>query len=75
MDAIRRFKEAIEQHRDRVYTLAYYHLGHSQEAEDVTQEALVRLWEHSEEVGARESPRPWLIRVTRNLCVDRHRQE
>ncbi len=73
MDTIRRFKEAIEQHRDRVYTLAYYHLGHSQEAEDVTQEALVRLWEHWEEIGARESARPWLIRVTRNLCMDRHR--
>ena len=74
MDAIRRFKEAIEQHRDRVYTLAYYHLGHSQEAEDVTQEVLVRLWEHWEEVGSRQSPRPWLIRVTRNLCIDRHRR-
>jgi DNA-directed RNA polymerase specialized sigma24 family protein len=56
MDTIRRFTEAIEQHRDRVYTLAYYHLGQSQEAEDVTQEALVRLWEHWEEVGAHASP-------------------
>ncbi len=74
MDAIRRFRQAIEQHRDRVYTLAYYHLGNSQEAEDVTQEALVRLWEHWEEVGSRQSPRPWLIRVTRNLCIDRHRR-
>ncbi len=74
MDAIRGFRQAIEQHRDRIYTLAYYHLGHSQEAEDVTQEVLVRLWEHWEEVGSRQSPRPWLIRVTRNLCIDCHRR-
>lgn len=74
MDAIRRFTEAIEQHRDRVYTLAYYHLGQRQEAEDVTQEALVRLWEHWDEVGNRESARPWLLRVTHNLCMDYHRR-
>jgi RNA polymerase sigma-70 factor (ECF subfamily) len=44
------------------------------EAEDVAQEALLRLWRSAEglEVGP-QGVRPWLRRVVSNLCVDRMR--
>ncbi|MCZ7595283.1 MAG: sigma-70 family RNA polymerase sigma factor [Hyphomicrobium sp.] len=44
------------------------------EAEDVAQEAMLRLWRSADglEVGAL-GVRPWLRRVVSNLCVDRMR--
>jgi len=59
-------------HQRRVFTFASYLLGNRAEAEDVTQEVLLRLWRHRSRV-----PEPhagaWLLRVTRNACVDRVR--
>ncbi len=60
---------AVDRHQRRVYTFAHYFLGNRHEAEDVTQEVLVRLWRRG---GAVEPAAllPWLLRVTRNACYD-----
>ena len=63
------FEEAARRHQGRVYTFAHYFLGNREEAEDVTQEVLLRLWRHGLEL-ADEAVRPWLLRVTRNACYD-----
>lgn len=60
---------AVERHRSRVFAFAYQVLSDREEAEDVTQEVLLKLWTHrgqveSERLGA------WLRRVTRNACYD-----
>lgn len=67
------FEKTVDQHRDRVFTYAWYCLGDRDDAEDVTQEVLVRLWRHW---GELEEARvvPWLIHVTRNLCIDTMRR-
>lgn len=64
-----RFRKLVEQHQHRVYTFSYYFLGNKAEAEDVTQEVLLRLWRHIESVEP-ESAGAWLTRVTRNACYD-----
>lgn len=65
----KRFRTLVDQHRHRVYTFAYYSLGNREEAEDVTQEVLIRLWKHRE--GVKEQTLPaWLSRVTKNACID-----
>ncbi len=63
----------MERLSSRVYTLARYSLGSPQDAEDVTQEVFIRLWENwaSIDVARVEG---WLIRVTSNACVDFRRQ-
>jgi RNA polymerase sigma-70 factor, ECF subfamily len=60
---------AVARYQRRVYTFAHYFLGNWQEAEDVTQEVLLRLWRRG---GAVEPAAllPWLLRVTRNACYD-----
>lgn len=63
------FRTIIEQYRHLIYTLSYYYLGKSEDAEDVTQEVLVRLWKNWHKVE-RNNLQPWLVRVTRNACVD-----
>lgn len=54
---------------------AYRILGDQAEAEDVTQEALLRLWRLAKdwETG-RAKVTTWLYRVVSNLCVDRLRK-
>ncbi|MFQ5511203.1 MAG: RNA polymerase sigma factor [Candidatus Krumholzibacteriia bacterium] len=63
------FRILVDQHRHRVYTFAYYSLGNREEAEDVTQEVLVRLWKNREELNT-ATLGAWIRRVTRNACID-----
>lgn len=49
--------------------------GDRAEAEDVTQEAMLRLWRAAPGWRAGEAkPRTWLYKVTANLCIDRLRK-
>jgi RNA polymerase sigma factor (sigma-70 family) len=63
------FESAVAEHGRRVFTLAVYLLNDREEAEDVTQEVLVRLWRRGAEVDPGRLG-AWLARVTRNHCID-----
>jgi len=57
------------------YRLAARMLGDLAEAEDVAQEALLRLWKIAPDWRAGEAKiSTWLYRVTSNLCLDRLRK-
>ncbi len=62
---------AVLRHHRIVYRVAYSLLRDGHEAEDVTQEAFMRLWQHGGGIRAR---REWLLTVTRNACLDRLRK-
>jgi RNA polymerase sigma factor (sigma-70 family) len=59
-----------------VYAHACRMLNDSAEAEDVAQEAMLRLWRHAPgwDIDGGASVRTWLYRVTANLCIDRLRK-
>jgi RNA polymerase sigma-70 factor (ECF subfamily) len=63
----------MERLSSRVYSLARYSLGSAQDAEDITQEVFIRLWENWDRVDP-ERVEGWLIRVTSNACVDFRRK-
>jgi RNA polymerase sigma-70 factor (ECF subfamily) len=65
----RAFQEFLQTNQDRVFSYAWYFLRHREDAEDVTQEAFVRLWRQgptTDDAGRQA----WLRRVVHNLCVD-----
>ncbi len=70
------FAGLVERHLDRCVTIARRSLGGAQsEAEDVAQDAMMRLWRHAprwESGRARVST--WLYRVVVNLCIDHARK-
>jgi RNA polymerase sigma-70 factor, ECF subfamily len=68
------FRSLVDKHLSGVLAVARRMLRDDAEAEDVTQEALLRLWRSADglEVGP-QGLRPWLRRVVSNLCVDRMR--
>ena len=69
----RGFERAVALHKDRVHAYATMMLRDAVEAQDVAQEALVRLWRHRQRVDE-PGARPWLTRTAHNLCVDRLRR-
>ena len=70
------FREAIGAYAALLHRIAYRMTGDAHEAEDIAQEAMLRLWDHAPKLGAREGPvklGAWLKRVTMNLAFDRLR--
>ncbi|MCC3304187.1 sigma-70 family RNA polymerase sigma factor [Sneathiella sp. HT1-7] len=55
---------------DRSYHLALRILGDNSLAEDMAQEAFIKLWKQAPKWQAKAQIRTWLHRVTHNLCVD-----
>jgi RNA polymerase sigma-70 factor (ECF subfamily) len=68
------FRTLVDRHLAGVLAVARRMLRDDAEAEDVAQEAMLRLWRSADglEVGP-PGLRPWLRRVVSNLCVDRMR--
>ncbi len=65
----RDFRDLAEEYGGRIFTYARYSLRHREDAEDVTQEVLVRLWKHKDSIEP-ASMATWVMRVTRNLVID-----
>jgi len=68
------FDELVTRHRGRVLAIAHRFLGPSDDAEDIAQEAFLRLYR------ARERYRPsarfttFLFRIVANLCIEKGRK-
>lgn len=70
------FHAIVDRHMIAVHRLAYRMLGDAASAEDVTQEALLRLWDHADRWQAGGiGIAAWLRRVATNLCLDRLRRQ
>lgn len=73
-------RDAARHLTGRLLPRAYRHasrvLGNPSEAEDVAQEAMLRLWRAASDwrPDGRAAPGTWLHRVVANLCVDRLRR-
>lgn len=69
-----RFDRILECQRHRVYGFALRCLRDPDDAEDITQEAFLRLWRRGPDLDD-ERLIGWLICVTHNLCIDRSRRD
>jgi len=67
------FEHAVLEHKDRVHAYAVMMLRDVEEARDVSQEALIRLWENWRRIDE-TGRKAWLMRITHNLCIDRIRR-
>ena len=62
------FQEAVERYGDMVFRLAYSYLKNRADAEDVMQEALLKLYVEPRDFQSPEHEKHWLLRVAVNEC-------
>lgn len=72
MSCLSTFEQQVSAHKDTVYRIARSMLKDKAAAEDVTQDVLVTLWEHHEDLDP-DGIMAWLACVTRNACIDKLR--
>ena len=68
------YRQATEQHRQRVYSFAYYSLRAKEDAEDVTQEVFIKLWQHWQKVDHGKLG-AWLMRGAHNAVINHVRKQ
>ena len=61
--------------RAAVYGLALSYLRNAQDAQDLTQDVYVQVWDHAEQYRPTGSPLGWILTVCRNLCRTQLRRE
>lgn len=62
------WEQLVQAHQQAIFRLAYLLLGDADDAEDVAQETFLRAYHALERFDAARSLRPWLMRITTNLC-------
>ncbi len=67
--------ELADAHADVAWRIAYRMLADAAEAEDVAQEAILKLWQYADRwQGGGSGVAAWLTRVATNACLDRLRR-
>ncbi|HYU32005.1 MAG TPA: RNA polymerase sigma factor [Thermoanaerobaculia bacterium] len=66
--------ELIEKYGQRLYNLAYHFGGSAEEAEDLTQEIFLRLYQNLHRYTGEAPLAAWALRLSRNLCIDHYRR-
>ncbi|HOS42642.1 MAG TPA: sigma-70 family RNA polymerase sigma factor [Armatimonadota bacterium] len=60
----------VEQYTPRVYALAYRMVGNSEDAQDIAQEAFVRVYHALPRYKGEAAFSTWLYRIVTNVCYD-----
>ncbi len=66
------FAELVQRHTERFYRLAYRYVQNRETAEDLVQDAFVRLWENPASWRPDRNSKftTWFYRIVVNLCLD-----
>ena len=68
------FDQLVEAHRREIYRLAYRLLGNHADADDLAQEAFLRVYRSLGRFRGEASFRTWTTRIVLNLVTDRRRE-
>ena len=67
------FKNIVADNKNLIYNQALYFTANREDAEDITQEVLIKLWHNMDKIK-RNSLKAWVLKVTRNLSIDYSRR-
>jgi RNA polymerase sigma-70 factor (ECF subfamily) len=65
----------LRQFQARIYGIAYHYVGNAEDARDLAQEVFVRIYQNLAVCPDEEGFLPWIIRITRNVCIDHLRRK
>lgn len=69
------FEALLRPHIPALYRFAYHLAGNPDDAEDLVQDLLLRLYPRRDELAGIDKLRPWLARVLYRLHIDRGRRQ
>jgi len=69
------FEALVRPHVDHLYRVAFRFTGSREDAEDLVQDLLVKLYPRRAELAAVDQLRPWLTQVLYRQFVDRYRKQ
>ena len=69
MIADTKYNFLVQQYKNRVYNYSLYLLQNRMDADDVTQEVLIKVWKHIGDFNILAA-KTWIMRTTHNLCID-----
>lgn len=67
------FQTRVLPAKNKLYRFAFRLLGSSEEAKDVVQEVLIKVWNGREQMAEVENMEAWCMRIAKNLSLDRLR--
>ncbi len=67
------FKARFLLFHPKLYRVAFALLGNVNDAEDVVQDAYLKLWEKRKELHSIETPEAYAVSLLKNLCLDKIR--
>jgi RNA polymerase sigma-70 factor (ECF subfamily) len=67
------FKSDILPIKNKLYRVALRITANPQEAEDVVQETLIKVWEQRQELGTVRNIEAWCMQLTKNRSIDKRR--
>ncbi|MBX2914798.1 MAG: RNA polymerase sigma factor [Cyclobacteriaceae bacterium] len=67
------FENRVLPTKNKLFRFAFRLLGSSEEAKDVVQEVLIKVWNGRENLTAIQNIEAWCMRITKNLALDRLR--
>ena len=69
------FESLLRPHFDFLYRIAYRFTGHQDDAQDLVQELLIKLYLRRDELQQVSNLRAWLVRVLYRLFLDQERKK
>ena len=68
------FDRFVEYFRPRIFQYSWLMCGHREDAEEVAQETLLKVFESGEQLREPEKIRSWVFRVAKNACLMKRRK-
>ncbi|MFA5009343.1 MAG: RNA polymerase sigma factor [Candidatus Paceibacterota bacterium] len=58
-----------------VYNFAYHYAGNSADAEDITQDAFLKVWKNIRKFDSQKKFKNWIFEITKNTAIDLSRKK
>jgi len=68
------FETLILQHEKFIYNIAWRIMGNVEDAKDIAQEAIIKIYRHLSSCTSMEHMRAWVARIVHNTCMDELRR-
>jgi RNA polymerase sigma-70 factor (ECF subfamily) len=72
---IEAFEELIKEHKKYAYNIALKILKNKEDAEDISQEALIKVYENIKSFNMNSSFKTWMYKIVFNTCIDFKRKK